>query len=118
MGPPIYHHAYVLVSNDGSTWTTVWENSSTVPDYSWGLQEFDISGVADNQPAVYLRWTMGPITYPAPLCGWNIDDVEIWAAGATVVPTSIPSLSEWGMISFMLLLILVSFYYVKRTKRV
>jgi hypothetical protein len=39
----------------------------------------DISAVADGQPTVYIRWTMGPtdagVTYP----GWNIDDVEIWA---------------------------------------
>jgi hypothetical protein len=42
----------------------------------------DISGYADHQPTVYLRWVMGPtdgsVTYP----GWNIDDVEIWAIGS------------------------------------
>jgi len=54
---------------------------------------------------------------PAPFCGWNIDDVEIRAAEAAVVPTSISSLSEWGMITFMLLLSVVSFYYMKGTKR-
>jgi len=39
---------------------------------------FDLSGVADNQPTVYLRWAMGSsdssVTYP----GWNIDDIELW----------------------------------------
>jgi hypothetical protein len=33
--------------------------------------------VADDQPTVYIRWTMGPtdgsVTYP----GWNIDDVSL-----------------------------------------
>ena len=41
----------------------------------------DISDVADGQPTLYLRWALGStddgVTYP----GWNIDDVEIWAAG-------------------------------------
>ena len=39
---------------------------------------FDIAATADHQPAVYIRWGMGPTdssnTYP----GWNVDDVEIW----------------------------------------
>jgi hypothetical protein len=28
---------------------------------------------------VYLRWTMGPTDSGWQYCGWNIDDVEIWA---------------------------------------
>ncbi|MCG6879420.1 MAG: hypothetical protein LJE96_09785, partial [Deltaproteobacteria bacterium] len=42
-------------------------------------QELDISSVADNQSTVYLRWTMGPTDDQYQYCGWNIDDVEIWA---------------------------------------
>jgi len=70
-----YDHAYVRVSNDGSTWTTVWENSDYVTDSSWSLQEFDISGVADGQSTVYLRWTMGATDSSWQYCGWNFDDV-------------------------------------------
>ncbi|MDD5724470.1 MAG: C1 family peptidase [Syntrophales bacterium] len=86
---PSYDHAYVRVSNDGSTWTTVWQNSSTVADSSWSLQQFDISGVADGHSAVYLRWTMGTTDDSWQYCGWNIDDVEIWAVGAPAV-TALP----------------------------
>ena len=76
---PTYDHAYVRVSNNGVNWSTVWENTGTVSDTSWILQDFDISGVADNQATVYLRWTMGPTDSSWQYCGWNIDDIEIWA---------------------------------------
>ena len=43
---------------------------------------YDISDVADGEDTVYFRWGMGPtdefVTYP----GWNLDDIEIWAAYA------------------------------------
>ena len=73
-----YDHAYVRVSNNGSDWTTVWENGLEVADYAWDLQEFDISAVADGQPTVYLRWTMGSTDGGWRYCGWNIDDLEVW----------------------------------------
>ncbi len=84
-----YDHAYVRVSNNGTTWHTVWENTSTLYDGAWVAQEFDISAYADNEPAVYLRWTMGTTDTAWRFCGWNIDDVEVWAidpAGCPFVP--------------------------------
>jgi hypothetical protein len=79
---PAYDHAYVRVSNNGSTWTTVWQNTAQVADTAWSQQEFDISAVADNQPTVYLRWTMGATDSSWQFCGWNIDDIQIWAIGS------------------------------------
>jgi len=84
---PSYDHAYVRVSNDGSSWTTVWENSAEVTDSSWSQVEYDISAVADGQSTVYLRWTMGATDSSWQYSGWNIDDVEIWGLGGTVTPT-------------------------------
>ncbi len=78
---PAYDHAYIRVSNNGSTWTTIWQNSAEVADSSWTLQEYDISAVADNQSTVYLRWTMGTTDTSWQYCGWNIDDIQIWATG-------------------------------------
>jgi hypothetical protein len=76
----LYDHANVQVSNDGSNWNTIWENpDTTIDDQAWVYQEFDIHTYADHQPAVYLRWTMGPTDVGWTYCGWNIDDVEIWA---------------------------------------
>jgi len=74
-----YDHAYIRVSNDGTTWVTVWENTAVVEDYVWTPIDLDISAVADGEETVYVRWTMGETDGGWRYCGWNIDDVEIWA---------------------------------------
>ena len=78
-----FDKAIVEVSANGTDWALVWEHTdgdSAVNESSWSLQSYDISAVADGESTVYVRWGMGPTdgvtTYP----GWNIDDVEIWAA--------------------------------------
>lgn len=86
-----YDHAYVRVSNNGSSWTTIWENGEETTDSSWQLQEFDISAVADNQATVYLRWTMGTTDGSWQYCGWNLDDLEIWGLTSTPDPLHIVS---------------------------
>jgi subtilisin-like proprotein convertase family protein len=73
-----YDHAAVQVSNNGVSWTTVWSHAGTsFSESAWSLQSYSIAAVADNQPAVRIRWVMGTtdssVTYP----GWNIDDVRI-----------------------------------------
>lgn len=78
-----WDHARVDVSNNGSTWTPVWTHTGgSFNDGQWVLQTFDISSVADGQPAVFVRWTMGAtdgsVTYP----GWYVDDVRV-AGNAT-----------------------------------
>jgi hypothetical protein len=75
-----FDYATVAVSSNGSDWTEVWANpTSTVSDSTWTQMAFDITAIAEDEPTVYVRWSMGPtdggITYP----GWSIDDVEIWA---------------------------------------
>ncbi len=75
-----YDHASIHVSNDGETWDLIWENPDVLlADTRWHIQEFDIADVADNQPTVFIRWTVGPTDGSWRFCGWNIDDVEIWA---------------------------------------
>jgi C1A family cysteine protease len=76
---PIYDHAYVRVSNDGSYWETVWNNDVEIEDDSWISQSIDISAVAGGRETVYIRWTMGETDPGWQYCGWNIDDVEIFA---------------------------------------
>jgi subtilisin family serine protease len=74
-----YDDAAVQVSNDGVAWTDIWRPGySHISDQAWQLVEYAVPAlVADDQPAVYFRWAMGPtddsVTYP----GWNIDDVQI-----------------------------------------
>jgi hypothetical protein len=71
--------ASVQVSNNGTTWTTVWSTRAWVRKSSWQYCEYDISAVADSQPAVYVRWVMGPTDDGCGCYGWNIDDVQITA---------------------------------------
>jgi len=78
---PAYDHAYVRVSTNGSSWTTIWQNTAEVADGSWTTQSYDISSIADGQSTVYIRWTMGTTDSSWQYCGWNIDDVQIWGAG-------------------------------------
>ncbi len=77
---PAYDHAFVRVSNNGTDWVTVWSNGVTIEDSSWTLHTYNISAVADNQPTVYLRWTMGSTDGGWRFCGWNIDDIELSVA--------------------------------------
>ncbi len=79
----VFDEANLQVSSNGLNWTTVWEHVSgdgTISESSWSSQSYDISVVADGQSTVYVRWGIGPtddvVTYP----GWNLDDIEIWAA--------------------------------------
>ena len=76
-------HAYIRASTNGSTWTTVWENGAEITDNAWTYMDVDISDVADDQPVVYLQWTMGTTDVGWTYSGWNIDDIQIEALGGT-----------------------------------
>ncbi len=87
-----WDHASFCVSNNGTTWTTIWEHSgATLNETSWQALTYDISAVADYQPTVYLRWVMGSTDSSVTYCGWNIDDVEIWAEREQTSPTPTPT---------------------------
>ena len=75
---PTYDHAYVQVSNNGTDWTTVWQNTGQFSDTSWMLVDINISSVADDHSNLYLRWTIGSTDDNWEFCGWNIDDIELW----------------------------------------
>ena len=88
---PFGDHADVEVSNDGINWTTIANNLGLIFNGgSWQFFSFDtpvISSVADGQPTVYIRWTMGPTDSGWNYCGFNIDDVEIWGVSSVTPPT-------------------------------
>jgi C1A family cysteine protease len=89
---PDYDHAYVRISADGNIWTTVWANESEMTGGAWDDADIDISATASNQPAIYLRWTMGTTDAGWTYCGWNIDDVRIFALDD--MTTGLPALSN------------------------
>lgn len=78
-----FDHASVQISNNGETWFSVWENGEEeITDGDWSSRIIDISTFADTQANVQIRWVMGTTDPGWEYCGWNLDDVEIWAAGA------------------------------------
>ncbi|PIE53388.1 hypothetical protein CSA37_01650 [Candidatus Fermentibacteria bacterium] len=78
-----YDHASVQISTDQQTWFTIWANGSDeITDSDWSMKVYDISSYADTQPQVWIRWVMGTTDSGWEYCGWNLDDVEIWAYGA------------------------------------
>ncbi len=82
-----YDHATFQVSPDNAVWTTIWDhNGESFTDPDWQAMTYDISGVADGEPTVYLRWVMGTTDTSVTYCGWNIDDVEIWAEANELKP--------------------------------
>jgi Zn-dependent metalloprotease len=74
---PSYDHAYVRVSTNGSTWTTIWQNTAEVTDASWTYIDLDISSVAAGHATVYVRFTMGTTDNAWTYCGWNVDDLAV-----------------------------------------
>jgi hypothetical protein len=81
-----YDHASISVSNDGTNFSTIWQNSGEISDVAWTAQSFDISAYADDQPTVYLRWTMGTTDSAWRYCGWNIDDVRLTSIDCDATP--------------------------------
>jgi hypothetical protein len=72
-----WDYARVLVNG-----TTVWESPSAanLNDPAWALQTYDLSALADGNPAVRVRFTMHSdqsITFG----GWNLDDILITGIG-------------------------------------
>ncbi|MBX7212133.1 MAG: cadherin-like beta sandwich domain-containing protein [Verrucomicrobiaceae bacterium] len=87
-----YAYATVEVSNDGTTWTSVYDNGTTAAttDSSWQLVQYDISAVANNKPAVYIRWGYQVGASATAMSGWNIDDVDLIGSTGITTPTATP----------------------------
>lgn len=73
----LYDYATLQVSNDGASWTTIWENDETMAPSSWTYCEYDISSVADGESTVYIRWAMGTSDTYENYCGWNLDQIAL-----------------------------------------
>jgi len=77
-----FDQAAIEVSNDGTNWSPVWIHSGeAISDSAWTPVSYDVSAVADGQPAVWFRWVMGATDQSQTHPGWNIDDIRILKAG-------------------------------------
>ena len=76
------------VSADGTNWTALFDNGDTeTTASSWSEQVHDISGIADGEIAVRVRWTHQVTSSGAwAYSGWNVDDVAIWGIDADSEP--------------------------------
>lgn len=69
----IYDRAEIFVNG-----VEVWQNplNGNLLESSWGIQEVDISAIADNNPSVQVKFSLitdGGLEFG----GWNIDDFEL-----------------------------------------
>jgi hypothetical protein len=79
--------AHIDISIDGGlTWINLWSHNSGISETEWSLQEFNISTIADGQPDVRIRFTMGPTNQNQGYCGWNIDEFIVRGNVADFVP--------------------------------
>ena len=75
-----FDRAALSVSSDGEEWVNIWSNlDGAITDSAWVTVEYDLSEVADEQPEVFIRWSIGPTNMGWTFCGWNLDDVELLA---------------------------------------
>jgi hypothetical protein len=74
-----YDHAYIEASRaPGGPWTQVWSHTgATLTGAAWTQVSYNISTVADNQAAVYVRFEMGATDGTMTFCGWNIDALVV-----------------------------------------
>jgi hypothetical protein len=77
-----YDHAYLQIYN-GNSWVTLYQNSATMSETSWGEQFIDVSTYADGNPDFQIRFGIGNSDGSVQYCGWNIDDFELKGYGET-----------------------------------
>jgi serine protease AprX len=67
-------HATIFTQTAGIT--TVWNSSSTVNDSGWTERRYDISGSADNQPALRIGFRL-EADGSSQSFGWNVDELIV-----------------------------------------
>ncbi len=95
-----YDHAVIQVSVNGGSWETIWENdfSTSMSESSWTSVSYDISGMADDQSDVRVRWIMGTTDTSVVYHGWNIDDIVF--EGITEISACRPDYTGDGELDF------------------
>jgi len=73
---PTWDHASISVRSGNGPWTTIWTNPTVIQDNQWQSVSYDISGIADLQQNVTVRWTMGATDSAWRYSGWNLDDIQ------------------------------------------
>ncbi|MCA8913600.1 MAG: hypothetical protein KDB82_18090, partial [Planctomycetes bacterium] len=73
--------AKIQVTNNGTTWTDVFDNGTggvnTPSNQQWEFVAYDITSVAAGNAVVHVRFVLGPTDSSIVNVGWCIDDLEI-----------------------------------------
>ncbi len=98
----LYVQADIHLSTNGTTWTRIWANGLEATDGTWNQQHVNIAALADNQPAVRLRWSYRILkTGARPMSGWNIDDIAILANSVPPADTDSDGMPDaWEQLHF------------------
>ncbi len=69
--------ASVEVSNNGTTWTTIYSVSDGIDATSWTLVSYDVSAIADRSPNFRVRFRLisNQVVNGA---GWTVDDLRLF----------------------------------------
>lgn len=71
-----YDQAAIEVRQGEGSWQTIWNHTGgSFQNSSWAPHSYDISGIADNQSDIQVRWVMGTTDVSVTYSGWNLDDI-------------------------------------------
>jgi hypothetical protein len=88
----VWDHASIQISsNGGTTWNTLWENSSYLSDFQWADQLISIPNQYARTHQFKIRYKLGPTDGTNNYSGWNVDD--IYLTGEFI--TKDVGVSEW-----------------------
>jgi hypothetical protein len=75
----------IQIAADGTPWSTVWSTGTSASDTTWQAVSYDLTAAAAGRTNVQLRWVCYANGNSSVSFGWNIDDVQVLAAGTGVV---------------------------------
>ncbi len=76
--------ASIQVTNNGSTWTTLYSGSN-LWQTGWASHDYDISSIADGQSTVYIRWAIDH-SGGSVRSGFSVDDIKLTGISINVPP--------------------------------
>ena len=74
----VWDDSFIQVStDDGSSWSTIWESSSYLSDFQWINEQIYIPDQYAATDKLKIRYKLGPTDGFSNYSGWNIDDVYV-----------------------------------------
>ena len=93
----LYDHAYLQVYN-GTTWVTIFENSSTtIDENSWSYKKYDVSAYADSNANFRIRFGIGSTDDGWQFCGWNIDDIKVYGVECNLINGTVSGVVQYPL---------------------